>query len=36
MLKKGTSIRMTRYAMNFAPSLVIMELAKYMLTEENV
>lgn len=36
MLKKGTSIRMTRYAMNFAPSLVIKELAKYMLTEENV
>lgn len=33
MLKKGTSIRMTRYAMNFDPSLVIKGLAKYMLTE---
>lgn len=35
MLKKGTSIRMTRYAMNFDPSLVIKGLAKYMLSEEN-
>ena len=35
MLKKGTSIRMTRYAMNFDPSLVIKGLANYMLSEEN-
>lgn len=36
MLKKCTSIRMTMYAMNFDPSLVIKGLAKYMLAEENV
>lgn len=35
MLKKGTSIRMTRYAINFDPSLALKGLAKYMLTEEN-
>ena len=35
MLKKGSSIRMTRYAINFDPSLALKGLAKYMLTEEN-
>ena len=35
MLKKGSSIRMTRYAINLDPSLALKGLAKYMLTEEN-
>lgn len=35
-LKKGTSIRMTRFAMNFDLSLVVNGLAKYIIAEESV